>query len=83
MRAIAYRRTGGPEVLELVERPVPEPGPGEVLVRLAYSGVNPTDWKSRTNNQPEADGQIPHQDGAGTVAAVGRGVEPALVGERV
>jgi NADPH:quinone reductase len=83
MRAVVYRRPGGPEVLELVERPVPEPGPGEVRVRVALSGVNPTDWKSRTTAQPGPDGQIPHQDGAGTVEAVGRGVDPVLVGERV
>jgi len=83
MRAVVYRQPGGPEVLELVERPVPEPGPGEVRVRVALSGVNPTDWKSRTSAQPGPDGQIPHQDGAGTVEAVGRGVDPVLVGERV
>jgi NADPH:quinone reductase len=83
MRAVVYRQPGGPEVLELVERPVPEPGPGEVRVRVALSGVNPTDWKSRTTAQPGPDGQIPHQDGAGTVEAVGQGVDPVLVGERV
>ena len=52
-------------------------------MRLAYSGVNPTDWKSRNRTHPGPDGQIPNQDGAGTVDAVGSGVEPALVGERV
>src|SRR5215218_10908022 len=65
------------------DRPIPEPGPGEVRVRVAFSGVNPTDWKSRTNNQPGPDGQIPNQDGAGTVDAVGQGVDPVLIGERV
>src|SRR5215218_1829672 len=65
------------------DRPIPEPGPGEVRVRLAYSGVNPTDWKSRTNAQPGPQGQIPNQDGAGTIEAVGQGVDPVLVGERV
>jgi NADPH2:quinone reductase len=83
VRAISYDRPGGPDVLELIERPVPEPGPGEVRVRVAFSGVNPTDWKSRTNAQPGPDGQIPNQDGAGTVDAVGQGVDPVLVGERV
>ncbi|SNR83091.1 NADPH:quinone reductase [Blastococcus mobilis] len=83
MRAISYRRTGGPDVLELTDRPVPEPGPGEVRVRVAFSGVNPTDWKSRTNNEPGPDGQIPNQDGSGTVDAVGQGVDPVLIGERV
>ncbi|SFO51077.1 NADPH2:quinone reductase [Geodermatophilus obscurus] len=83
MRAITYTRNGGPEVLELTDRPVPEPGPGEVLVRLAVAGVNPTDWKSRTNTSPGPGGQVPGQDGAGTVEAVGRGVDPAVTGQRV
>ncbi|SDY86978.1 NADPH2:quinone reductase [Modestobacter sp. DSM 44400] len=83
MRAITYTQSGGPDVLTLGDRPTPEPGPGEVLVRLAFSGVNPTDWKSRTNADPGSGGKVPNQDGAGTVEAVGRGVDPVLVGERV
>lgn len=83
MQAIVYTRNGGPEVLEQVERDVPEPGPGEVRVRVAVSGVNPTDWKARRNNPVPAGGQIPDQDGAGIVDAVGNGVDPVLVGERV
>ena len=75
MRAISYSGPGGPDVLELVERPVPEPGPGEVRVRVAFSGVNPTDWKTRSSAEPGPDGQIPNQDGAGTVEAVGEGVD--------
>ena len=50
MKAIVYTRTGDAGVLELVDRPVPEPGPGEVLVRVAVSGVNPTDWKARSGS---------------------------------
>ena len=87
MRAIVHERTGGPEVLHLVEREGPEPAAGEVVVRIAVSGVNPTDWKTRAGKQagdplafPEA---VPNQDGAGTVVAVGPGVDPARVGERV
>src|SRR5215218_2186240 len=83
MRTISYSRPGGADVLELTERPVPEPGPGEVRVRVAFSGVNPTDWKSRTNADPGPDGKIPNQDGSGTVDAVGQGVDPVLIGERV
>jgi NADPH2:quinone reductase len=83
VRAISYSQPGGPEVLQLGDRPTPEPGPGEVRVRLAFSGVNPTDWKSRSNAQPGPGGQVPNQDGAGTVEAVGEGVDPVLVGERV
>jgi len=83
VRAISYSRPGGPDVLELTDRPVPEPGPGEVRVRVACSGVNPTDWKSRSKTPPGPDGQVPNQDGSGTVEAVGQGVDPVLVGERV
>jgi NADPH2:quinone reductase len=78
-----YTRTGDPSVLEVVERPVPEPGPGEVLVRVAVSGVNPTDWKSRRSAAPPDGWQVPNQDGAGVVEAVGEGVDAGLVGERV
>jgi NADPH:quinone reductase len=83
VRAISYSRPGGPDVLELVDRPVPEPGPGEVRVRVAFSGVNPTDWKSRSTADPGPDGKTPNQDGSGTIDAVGQGVDPVLVGERV
>src|SRR6476661_7049174 len=83
MRAITYRRPGAPDVLELVDLPEPQPGPGEVRVRMAFSGVNPTDWKSRSRTPPAGEFQIPGQDGAGTVDAVGEGVSPTLVGRRV
>ena len=83
MRAIAYDRPGAPDVLQLTDHPVPEPGDGEVRVRLALAGVNPTDWKSRSKAQPGPEGQVPGQDGAGTVEAVGAGVDAARVGERV
>jgi NADPH:quinone reductase len=86
MRAVVYSETGGPEVLRLVERPVPEPGPGEVRVDVAVSGVNPTDWKARSGSRsdqlpfPEV---VPNHDGAGTIDAVGPGVDASRVGERV
>jgi NADPH2:quinone reductase len=83
VRAITYTEAGGPEVLQLVERDTPQPGPGEVRVRVAYSGVNPTDWKVRSTTAPAAGWQTPNQDGAGTVDAVGEGVDPVLIGERV
>ena len=84
MKAIVYTRSGGPEVLELVERPVPEPGPGEVRVKVYVSGVNPTDWKRRGqgNDQP-TEPKVPNQDGAGVIDAVGAGVDGARVGTRV
>ncbi len=87
MRAISYSRTGGPDVLALVDRDVPEPGPGEVRVRVVRSGVNPTDWKSRsgfgTTGPAPFPQTVPNQDGAGVVDAVGRGVDAARVGQRV
>jgi NADPH:quinone reductase len=86
MRAIEYARTGDPDVLTLVDRPVPEPGPGEVRVRVHRSGVNPTDWKTRRGAGPGTvvdPPQVPDQDGSGVVDAVGQGVEAALRGLRV
>ena len=47
MKAIQYSRFGGPEVLELVELPDPEPGPGQIRVAVRAAGVNPIDWKVR------------------------------------
>ncbi|HVU93519.1 MAG TPA: NADPH:quinone reductase [Jatrophihabitans sp.] len=81
-RAIVYTEPGPADVLRLVERPVPEPGPGEVRVRIVRSGVNPTDWKSRSSTPPQQP-QTPGQDGAGVVDAIGPGVEAALSGLRV
>ncbi|MFJ2813020.1 NADPH:quinone reductase [Streptomyces sp. NPDC091279] len=84
MKSVIRTAAGGPEVLRLVERPVPEPGPGEVRVRVHVSGVNPTDWRSRRRALPPGmDEQVPHQDGAGVIDAVGPQVDPARVGQRV
>lgn len=86
MRAASYDRYGpAAEVLEVREMDRPAPGPGEVLVRVALSGVNPTDWKSRSGATPRPiDGfQVPHHDGAGVIEAVGDGVDPARAGQRV
>jgi NADPH:quinone reductase len=85
MRAITYARLGDPSVLELVERPIPEPGDGEVRVRVLVSGVNPTDWKSRsgTFGGGLAEPTVPNHDGAGVVDAVGAGVSGFDVGDRV
>ncbi|AQZ62359.1 Bifunctional protein: zinc-containing alcohol dehydrogenase; quinone oxidoreductase (NADPH:quinone reductase); Similar to arginate lyase [[Actinomadura] parvosata subsp. kistnae] len=85
MKAIVHRDHGGPDVLRLVERDLPEPGPGEVRVRVAVSAVNPTDVQGRSGNHgprqfPEV---IPHLDGAGVIDAVGEGVDRSRIGERV
>ena len=85
MRSIVYSGTGPSSILSLEERPLPEPGPGEVRVRLAVSGVNPTDWKNRAGGSLSGSGgeQTPNQDGAGVVDAVGAGVTTVAVGQRV
>jgi NADPH:quinone reductase-like Zn-dependent oxidoreductase len=85
MKAVWYERTGpAREVLVFGEMPTPSPGPGEVLVRLAASGVNPSDWKARAGSRPMvAPRVIPHSDGAGVIEAVGPGVNPGRIGERV
>jgi NADPH:quinone reductase len=87
MQAAVYRDHGpATEVLRIDEIDTPSPGPGEVRVRIAYSGVNPTDWKTRSGTvaQPRAaDFQVPNQDGSGVIDEVGPGVDPARIGERV
>jgi NADPH:quinone reductase len=86
MRAAVYDRTGpAGHVLRIADVPRPEPGPGEVRVRIHVSGVNPTDWKSRAGATPRpiTQFQIPNHDGAGVIDAVGEGVDPGRVGQRV
>lgn len=87
MRAAFYERTGpAREVLTLGELPDPEPGPGEVRVRVAWSGVNPSDVKSRAGLRTKAmpfPRVVPHSDGSGTIDRVGEGVDPARLGQRV
>ena len=87
MKSVVYSRTGDPSVLRLVDRDVTEPGPGEVRVRVAVSGVNPTDWKSRLGSgdgaAPPFPEVTPNQDGAGVVDALGEGVVDVSVGDRV
>jgi NADPH2:quinone reductase len=83
MKAVVYRRTGDSSVLALVDRPAPEPGPGELVVAVVVAGVNPTDWKARRGPSILAGPHVPGQDGAGTITAVGDGVDHHLVGQRV
>jgi NADPH2:quinone reductase len=85
MHAVWYERNGSArDVLCFGEMPDPEPGPGEVRVRVHASGVNPSDWKTRSGSRPMLFPRvIPHSDGAGVIDQVGPGVEPARIGERV
>lgn len=87
MHAAWYERFGAArDVLVTGEREDPAPGRGEVLIAVRTSGVNPSDVKKRAGSFPSLlDGGfvIPHSDGAGVVVAVGEGVSPSRVGERV
>ena len=87
MRAVWYDRQGpAAEVLQVGELPDPEPGPGEVRVRLTLSGVSPGDTKKRRGwlgSSMPYPRVVPHSDGAGMVDAVGAGVDPGRVGQRV
>jgi NADPH2:quinone reductase len=85
MRTVVYTQNGDASVLEVVQRPVEEPGDGEVRIRMVVSGVNPTDWKSRSGafgRSPE-EPTVPNHDGAGIVDAVGSGVAGIQAGDRV
>jgi NADPH2:quinone reductase len=85
MRAALYTATGTPEVLRIGQVDDPAPGPGEVLVRVAAMGVNPTDCKRRAGQRGAMPfpRMIPGYDAAGTVAAVGEGVDTGRLGKRV
>lgn len=89
MHAITYTRFGpAAEVLKQRDMPTPNPAAGEVLVRLARSGVNPSDVKARAGSRPGITEPpfpliIPHSDGAGVIEAVGKGVDPTRLGQRV
>jgi NADPH2:quinone reductase len=86
MRAAVYEQLGPAQVLHVTELPDPTPGPGEVRVKVRVSGVNPTDWKSRAagpGKQMPFEYVVPNQDGAGEIDAVGDGVDPRRLGERV
>ncbi|MGR3276648.1 NADPH:quinone reductase [Acaryochloris marina NIES-2412] len=87
MKAIWYEQPGeAAAVLQYGEIERPQPGPGEVLVRVHASGVNPSDTKFRSGwmglKQPYPR-TIPHNDGAGIIEAVGEGIPTSRVGERV
>jgi NADPH2:quinone reductase len=86
MRAVWYEKNGAAaDVLRVDEMETPRPGPGEVRVRLATSGVNPSDVKSRAGSARKIafPRVIPHSDGAGEIDLVGEGVPRARIGERV
>ena len=85
MRCVEITAPGGPDVLKLVERPDPVPGDGELLIQVAAAGVNRPDVMQRRGLYPPPPGasDIPGLEVAGTVAALGPGVEGWRVGDRV
>lgn len=85
MTAIEITQTGGPEVLQPCERPVPEPGPGEVLLRVAAAGVNRPDVVQRKGLYPAPPGasDLPGLEVSGVIIALGQGVDAELLGQRV
>src|SRR5688572_16276842 len=85
MRAIDIETPGGPEALVLVRRPVPAPGPGELLIAVAAAGVNRPDLLQRRGLYPPPPGapSIPGLEVAGTVAALGEGVISFELGQPV
>jgi NADPH2:quinone reductase len=84
MLAAWYNKNGSAkDVLNVSEVPTPQPGPGEVRVRLKASGVNPSDTKARAGRPVPPPFCIPHSDGAGSIDAVGPGVDTARIGQRV
>jgi NADPH:quinone reductase len=85
MLAIDPEAAGGPEVLVPAERPVPRPGPGEVLIRVAAAGVNRPDLMQREGKYPPPPGapSVPGLEVAGEVVALGEEAEPALMGLEV
>jgi len=83
MKAIQVKQTGGPDVMELVELPVPEPKTNEAVVKLAASGVNFIDVYHREGRYKVPLPFVPGQEGAGQVVAVGPDVKSVKIGDRV
>ena len=85
MRVIEVGRRGGPEVLNVAERAAPDPGPGQVVVRIAAAGVNFMDIYQRegVGGYRPALPYVPGAEGAGTIIATGDGVTGLAVGDQV
>lgn len=85
MRAVEITEAGGPEVLQLTSRPRPTPGPGEVLIRVAFAGVNRPDALQRAGRYapPKGASDLPGLEASGEVAALGEGVSGWQIGDRI
>ena len=85
MRAVEITEAGGPDVLQLTERPMPEPAEGQVVLKVAYAGVNRPDALQRAGayDPPPGASDLPGLEASGEVVAIGSGVEGLVVGDRV
>ncbi len=85
MRAVEITEAGGPDVLQLTERPMPEPAEGQVVLKVAYAGVNRPDALQRAGayDPPRGASDLPGLEASGEVVAIGSGVEGLVVGDRV
>jgi len=85
MKAVEITKAGGPDVLQLCERPLPVAGYGEVVIKIAYAGVNRPDALQRAGlyNPPKTASDLPGLEAAGEIVALGEGVANLSVGEQV
>ncbi|UWR07443.1 NAD(P)H-quinone oxidoreductase [Ruegeria sp. B32] len=85
MRAIEITTPGGPDVLKLTERPMPEPGHGQVVLKVAYAGVNRPDALQRAGayDPPPGASDLPGLEASGEVVAIGSGVSGVALGDQV
>jgi NADPH:quinone reductase len=86
LKAVVFEKFGGPEVLQYVDLPIPAPGPGQVLVKMASAGVCKADWRVRTGRCQWLDAPYPitlGYEGAGRIEALGSGVTGLTVGQPV
>ena len=85
MRAIEITKAGGPEVLQPTDRPMPQPAHGQVVIKVAYAGVNRPDALQRAGMYapPPTASDLPGLEASGMVSAVGEGVSGLAVGDKV
>jgi len=83
VKAVRFSRFGGPEVLEIVDLPDPQPGPGQVRIAVRAAGVNPSDWKKREGLMDPELPQTLGYEAAGVVDELGEGAADVAVGDRV
>ncbi|WP_319546094.1 NAD(P)H-quinone oxidoreductase [Ruegeria conchae] len=85
MRAVEITEAGGPDVLQLTERPMPEPAEGQVVLKVAYAGVNRPDALQRAGayDPPPGASDLPGLEASGEVVAIGTGVEGLAIGDQV